>query len=516
MSLTDELKTPLGTWTLKPGQEHALLEAKAAGGLIASLPVGSGKTLLSALLPAMIQCERPFLFTRAALVDKTHREFEELRKHFKIRRDIHICSYEDLSSQRFASLLEDRKPDLLICDEAHSLKNKDSARTKRFLRYCGAHQPKVCLFSGTLLSSSVQDLWHLATVTFWDNSPLPSKWITVQDWAAVLDRDSYFPDPAQLARLAWMAAHSNLDESRRLQERIQDGFQSWLADQPGFVYETASSCAASLSLERYKTPDKTAELDEAIKTLDKTWTLPDGTELSFPWEYGRCRQQLECGFYYRWAWPDDIEDKPWRTARNEYAKLLRDLLGTPEAKQDKIDSPGQAAKWLHDQGLSEHPIVAAWEQERHKPEPPRETVWIDPSSQLEAFKLAAKHKAIVWCYHKAQLDLAREQGLECYGPGEDFSEAKRRTVALSLGAHGTGRNLQAWDVSILPSMPTHQVKIQQLFGRLHREGQTSDVVRWLIPSGSFWCGVLEKARNNARWAQRTSGEEQKLLLCDLE
>jgi hypothetical protein len=512
----DHLRTATGTWELKQGQKRALQEAHSAQGLIASLPVGSGKTLLSALLPGVIPCERPFLFTRASLVDKTYREFSELRAHFKIRQDLHICSYEDLSSQRFADLLESRKPDLLICDEAHSLKNKDSARTKRFLRYCGSHKPKVCLFSGTLLSSSVEDLWHLAGVTFWSKSPFPSKWVEVQDWAAVLDRDSFCPTPQQLARLARFAQYSTLDEAARLQERIQDGFQVWLAGQSGFVYETTSSCSASLALARYKAPEPADALLEAIRTLDQTWTDPDGVELGFAWDYGRVRQQLECGFYYRWVWPGGVDDTPWRTARNEYKKLLRDLLGTPEAKADKIDSPGQAEKWLHAQGLSDHPIVASWRAQKHKPEPPRETVWIDQSSQLEAIKQAVKSKSILWCFHRAQLDLAREKGLECYGPGEDFSERPRRALALSLGAHGTGRNLQAWDTAYLPSFPTHQVKIQQLFGRLHREGQLSDTVRWFVPKSPFWDDALGRARTNARWAERTSGEEQKILLCDLE
>lgn len=516
MSMTERFLRPGSSWALKPGQERALAEAERAGGLIASLPVGMGKTLISALLPSVVECKRPFVFTRAALVDKTHREFEELRKEFKIRRDIQICSYEDLSSQRFASLLEDRKPDLLVCDEAHSLKNKDSARTKRFLRYCGEHTPKVCLFSGTLLSASLEDLWHLCLVTFWDKSPLPQKWITLQDWSCVIDRDSFFPTGAQLARLSWMAAHSPLGEDHRLQERIQDGFRRWFEAQPGIVYETASSCASSLALVRYDDGDKSSELLDAISALEELWLLPDGTELFFPWEFGRARQQLECGFYYRWVWPGGVEDKPWRMARNEYGKLIRDILKVPEAKEAKIDSPAQAEKWLHAQGFGNHPTVVAWAAQKHKPEPPRETVWIDQTSQLKAQALAKKESAILWCYHKAQLDLARENGMECYGAGEDFKESPRRPVALSLGAHGTGRNLQAWDHAILPSLPTHQVKIQQLIGRLHREGQKSDTVFWSVPAGPFWNGVLDRARTNAEWAKRTSGEEQKLLLFDLE
>lgn len=516
MNLTDQLKQPDGTWALKPGQERALQEAIRAGGLIASLPVGSGKTLLSALLPSVLECKRPFLFTKAALVDKTHREFQELRRQFKIRADIQICSYEDLSSQRFADLLELRKPDLLVCDEAHSLKNKDSARTKRFLRYCGEHKPALCLFSGTLLTASLDDLWHLSQVTFWGKSPLPHKWVEVQDWSAVLDRDSFCPTGAQLARLSWIAAYSELAPELRLQERIQDGFRHWIAQQPGFVYETASSCASSLLCKRYDAPDQAPELVSAIRELEQTWTMPDGTELFFPWEFGRCRQQLECGFYYRWVWPNGIEDVAWRTARNEYGKMLRELLKTPEAKAACIDSPGQAQKWLAAIGLDQHPIVQAWRAQQHKPEPPRETVWIDASSHLTAFELARKPKAIIWCYHKAQLDLAREQGIESYGAGEDFDERKRRRVALSLGAHGTGRNLQAWDQAVLPSFPTHQTKIQQLIGRLHREGQQSEDLIWWVPRGAFWSDLLDRAKANARWAERTSGEEQKILLMDFE
>lgn len=511
--LTDLLRKPQGEWSLLPGQERSLVEAKRAGGLIASLPVGSGKTLLSALLPTYLDCARPFVFTRAALVEKTHREFEELKRHWRIRGDIYICSYEDLSSQRFADLLEHRKPDLIVCDEAHCLKNVDSARTKRFLRYCASYTPTLCLFSGTLMSASIEDLWHLSLCAFPDSSPLPTKWAQAQNWAAVLDRDSFMPTGAQLAQLSWLAAHSTLPEHARLQQRIQDGFRHWIAQQPGFVYEFRSSCSASLSLEKYKLHQLNEETSAAIERLDELWQTPDGEDLFLAFEHNRIRRQLECGFYYRWVWPNDEPDRAWQTARNEFRKELRAVLSLPAARKAHVDSMAQGEKYLR-QTEPNNPMLLAWDAQKHKPEPPRETVWLDKNPIKVAVELARKENAILWCTHQAQLDAAAKLGLEAYGGGQEFDESTRRPLALSIKAHGTGRNLQAWDVGVVPSPPTNQVVWQQLIGRCHREGQRSDLVRWLVPGGAYWNEILGRARKNAEWAKITSGEEQKLLLAD--
>jgi len=58
----------------------------------------------------------------------------EYGEHFDIRRDIEVVSYTDFSSQKSADLLERKMPNLLVCDEAHALRDLKSARTKRHRR----------------------------------------------------------------------------------------------------------------------------------------------------------------------------------------------------------------------------------------------------------------------------------------------------------------------------------------------------------------------------------------------
>jgi len=114
LELTAVLKTPGGTWTLKPIQAQALIELAETGGLFGPIPVGYGKTLISLLAPYVLDSVRPILILPAALVEKTRYEKEKLREHWRIPGNIRIISYEELGRVKAERLLQGQTPDLIV------------------------------------------------------------------------------------------------------------------------------------------------------------------------------------------------------------------------------------------------------------------------------------------------------------------------------------------------------------------------------------------------------------------
>ena len=132
--MTEILRTPNGTMRLRPIQAMALHDIGVVGGLFAPIGVGEGKTLITLLAPFVLGAERPLLLLPASLIRKTERERRELAKHWLVS-DVQMVSYEMLGRVQAASLLDRIKPDLIIADEVHKLKNRKAAVTRRVARY---------------------------------------------------------------------------------------------------------------------------------------------------------------------------------------------------------------------------------------------------------------------------------------------------------------------------------------------------------------------------------------------
>jgi hypothetical protein len=168
-----------------------------------------------------------------------------------------------------------------------------------------------------------------------------------------------------------------------------------------------------------------------------------------------------------------------------------------------------------------------WAAQKHKPEPPVEPVWLDDTLPLFTLvslanaALAGEEDAlpyIIWYEHHAVGDLLQAKGIPTFGAGRDAEVAnetqrpKVRTIALSIWAHSTGKNLQAWSRAVVLCPPSAGDRWEQMIGRLHRPGQQADEVRFAVNASSDWYrDALVSAVQQARYVNHTAGSKQRIL-----
>src|SRR6185369_16259330 len=177
---------PGGTLQFRPLQSAMLWEAANADGLLANAGVGSGKTLVTLALGAALQAGNVLLLVPAHMREPLLTvEMPFYGQHFEmpvVGQGFHVLSYEEISSEAGEQLLADLKPDWVICDEAHHLRNKRAFRTKAIIRFARANPSvKWAFLSGTLTTDTIKDYAHLADLAFKERSPLPRHHFALND-----------------------------------------------------------------------------------------------------------------------------------------------------------------------------------------------------------------------------------------------------------------------------------------------------------------------------------------------
>jgi SNF2 family DNA or RNA helicase len=110
------------------------------------------------------------------------------------------------------------------------------------------------------------------------------------------------------------------------------------------------------------------------------------------------------------------------------------------------------------------------------------------------------------------LEKLRDKGLVVYGAGEDIPDGPAHHCAMSVKAHGTGKNLQQWSNNLLTSFLPNGSTLEQLIGRTHRLGQQADeVFVYYFEQHSTVHNDIEKAREIASYIQETQGNRMKIL-----
>jgi hypothetical protein len=499
-----------------PIQSAALIEAAQQDGLFAPIGVGHGKTLISLALPDALSSKKAVLLVPPALKRQLSIEIESFyQKQFSLPIDrITVIAYSELSSAKKATILEDIAPDLIIADEAHHLRHKTSARTKRFLRYAKNHpECRFAFLSGTMTTRSIKDYAHLIELALRKNSPLPHGYRELKDWAGALDvTPEYLMAPGALKKFC--------DEG----EEARDGFRRRLVDTGGVVATKKGALGTSLVIRRLR-PQLPEKLFKLMAQVRKTWAIEDD-EFSTSLELARVLRQLACGFHYRWAWPGDEKDHEWLDARSEWNREVRQKL---TQSLEGFDSPlllSQAAeryfKW--DEAGREKPrpkktwdsaTWADWRNQKDKKPPPTATSWVDQFLVRESIAWAEKstEPAIIWYEHRALGEAIAHLGeFPHYGAATDASQAREPVIVCSMKTQGTGKNLQHYCQNLFTSLPPNGATFEQIVGRTHRPGQMADevTVDWFGHTPETEA-ALASVIDDAEYAEKTTGALQKVL-----
>lgn len=480
---------------LRQEQANALQALKDTGGLFAPMRVGSGKTLVTLLAPTLMQSQRPVLIVPASLREKTKREFKTYFKDWHVRLP-EIISYEALGRVQYEHKLQELKPDLIILDEAHRARNFTAACTRRIHRYITQEAPVVLALSGTLMTTSLMDYHHLSLWTLGDKSPMPMPRGMAERWSYELDDSVPFFNQTQ----------APVDLSS-----IPNGFHEHFRTRDGVVPTQGIDCPAGITIEPWVT-DLPDALRDVIKDVELTNMRPDG-EMLDEYDLPDCLCQLAMGFYYRW---DPEPPEWWLVPRRAYNAYVRAVL---DEHIDGFDSPLMVVNALDNPAAVIQPpeadrgraLLKVWRSVQDKFEPNTVPVWLT-DEVLRRVATKTQPGTLIWIKHQAAGHMLEQLGVPYYGAGTHPEDAKPgSTIALSIPAHSTGKNLQAWSSNLVLHPPANADLWEQLIGRTHRAGQKADEVDVKYLSVvDYHTRVMKRVRNEARKLSEASGFPYKL------
>lgn len=319
-------------------QAEGLRDYKEVGGLLGSIGVGWGKTLLSQMITHEAYKKglgKILLFVPSAVLGQlVNSMFPLARRKVPIsypvhvlggrslkarrmiarsgKRGLYVYTYELLSRKDASDNLNDIKPELIICDEADYLGNPSAARTKRLMNYVRDAKPEGVCVSGTITSQSIKDYYHLIKWCLGQNCPLPLNGNLASDWATKIDAHANYEGEAKgpllpLIEWAWDEfPRENITEDTagfRLAYKLR------MTTTPGVVSTGDAEIGPSLIL--HNTPVSAPEnepgweqLEHYRKQVTDMWLTPNGDEIehaihTFKWLY-----ELSAGFYNELVFPE--------------------------------------------------------------------------------------------------------------------------------------------------------------------------------------------------------------------
>lgn len=507
-------------------QKQALSELSERRGLLAPIGVGHGKTGIDVLAAMVVPVETAVLLVPAKLKRQfLTRDYFQWSAHFHTpnlagecwepgKPTLHVLSYEEFSNPKNSTLIRTIKPDLIVADEAHSLKATTSSRTKRVRRAILELKPRPMFvaLSGTMTTKSIFDYFHLSDWALAEKSPAPRTWEVANEWSAAVDPVPFKSSPGVLAK--WMQGTDSA--AAGLGRRIRES--------EGVVSTRDSSVNMSLYLQALKAPKPPPELAAMIARVEDTWERPDGEELALALDQAKCVRQLSCGFYYRWKWPrgESVElQKKWLAARKAFYGELRVKLKTSGEHADSTKLLENAAARYYAKYEGDLPVWRskywpAWAEIRDACQPETETVWCSDYLVQFAAKWAKENTGIVWYEFSGAFESKLRQYMPVFGGGMNEIEDEKgdRTIAASIKAHGTGKNLQrAFSRALILTPPTDGAIWEQLLGRLHRQHQKADEVWFDVMANTEpFKKSVATAQKRGDYMSDTWNQEQKLLI----
>ena len=521
-------------------QAAAFEELHTCGGVLGIIGVGFGKSGIGILSPMVVDSRHAVLLIPPALRRKLfEKDLDQWAVHFQIpnvtgfplyypsvKQRLTVVAYSELSQAKNSDMLQRMPSDLIISDEAHNLKDKKSARTKRFLKAIGEHPARFVALSGTMSSKSIKDYGHLAKLALGEGSPLPLHPPTLEEWAGAIDSSPFQSPAGALMKLCNKG------------ENVRDGFGRRLIETPGVVATTTASVACSLEINAIRVPVP-AHIEGMLQAVRDTAQRPDGEEAIDAIRQHQWLREIACGFYYRWIYPRgeprDVIDQ-WFDMRKKYFKEVREKL---KFSQTFLDSPANldraAIRW-HD-GYShdgrryppktkrgpapvwESAYWNAWREVRHSVKPDTEAVWESDYIVKAAVEWARNNTGLIWVQHRCLGEsIAAALKLPYYGGDGDIpelSEDGSRCAVLSIAANKDGQNLQKFSKNLVVTPITSGKDWEQMIGRTHRQGQQADTITVDVMLHTHeMARAMAKAIEDARYVEQTRHGPQKLCYAD--
>lgn len=577
---------------LLPTQVDALLEFEAVKGGLFPIGVGFGKSGI-ALMTSQIAMERGWA-RKILLLVPVHlvsglmrRHIPEWRRRVNLSVDFHVISgkskkvrhniaksnvagvyvfpYSLLSQPDALELLELIKPDMVVADEVHRLKNPRSACTKRIMHIIKNSKPDPLIFvgmSGSMTKKTIMEYHHLSDAALNDASPLPRKAGMAFTWGLVVDAGSS-PTPSLVAGamgklINWayesFPAERELFSSRTGVDNARNAYRKRLTTAPGVVATGDARPDASLSIHNFEVGPCGARILELDRKAKKDFETPEGEPIDHAIHVYKWRRELSSGFYNSLVWP-----KPEDHARNRkiqvgeaterimrakvhLSALQKYHAGLREFFKEApvgLDTPTDVARSIYHHGADEvgQDLADLWYQVKDadfvgRPDRLEIPVRVDDFKIRAAVNWAKLHEhGLMWVFHHEMgewlVEALKKEGLDpVYAPSgadeliESIGDPGRggkgdRLVVSSVPAHGEGRNLQAFQNQVFVEWPRSATLAEQALGRVHRTGQTMDEVAVHTMIATEFDEMNRAATlSDALYVQQTIGAVQRVLYAD--
>ena len=508
--------------SLFPRQGVSIAEAVACRGAWLALPVGSGKTPISYLLPSALHAKRTLLIMKsnALAKHKTPHDFALLRREWRPPcGTLTIKTLEWLSTEAADGFLEDQDPDLILLEESDDFASTTNAavmrldhfiRTKRARAEAelGVHARRdvlrVVAMTGTPIRKSLLNVWHIIMWCLDTDAPLPSSPAEVKMWALCIDEHrGRRPSPGPLGATVQAA---------------RDWVSRRLLETPGIVAFDGDSCDAPLTI-RIRLARECAETNAQFERLLVEQESPGGIAIADPLSLALLEDQEGVGLYSYW---DPAPPDRWLNARRAFASFSRGRIEQSQRSSRPMYTEKQVMR-----RESSHPIVVEWLAVRGTFDDlaNRHTAWFSRAGldSCHDWLRSLTLPGIVFCgsveFGRA---LAREARIPYYGAAgqtDDGSSIVRarpgRSFVASWQANKRGLNLQGWPRMLIVMPPPSAKWIEQIIGRVHRHGQLEHVVIDLLATSGGTLDRFEKALSEARFAKSIVGLTQKILRADI-
>lgn len=523
-------------YRFKPDQANAITTFDLHGGAFCIMAVGSGKTLVSLMIAQRAfeaGTKKSLLLIPASVFPQFVRELPGYRRKVNLsvpfflmggatakrRRSLartkqpgcHVLPYSCLSSTKEAEeILHLIGPELIIADEAHSLKNPRAARTARVRRYMEKANPRLVAMSGTITNKSVLDYWPQITRALGINSPLPMTSNMAHSWAQVLDSQGSTDGTTGpiLPLIRW--ARDNFPEDRKKLEESVRGFRHAyklrLRFCPGVVASTEGHVGSSLIFSNRPAKSSSTmnwlHLKELEEGVVKEWVTPTGDEIDHAIHQFKWLDELSAGFYNELYWPEPktaeeedalVRAKEHHELQNEYHRELRKWLS--HRSRPGMDTPFLVGQEMHRNGKKNvgADLYDSWFRMKGAefdgmPVRLSRPIRICDYKITDAVRWAKglRGGGILWVHHQGvgewlieELQKAEVPSLYCPAgnvANREVGDPKHadKFLVASISAHGTGKNLQHFHQQLVVQWPRSASRAEQLLGRTHREGQKAD------------------------------------------